>query len=126
MERNIVLAALLHDIGKLLQRAENQQVYHGKIGCDYLKEKNFNNEILESTYYHHSKYLKTQNNFTNEFLTYLVYEADNLSSQHDRRKNLSEESDIEKWNKDSALKSITRSLFNSSCFTSLTVIRSCY
>lgn len=107
MYKKIVIASLLHDIGKLIQRATGEtKVYHGKIGRDYLIQKNFDENILESVYYHHSKYLTNKTSLKNELLTYLVYEADNISAEHDRRNNIDETENEKKWNNKSALKTV--------------------
>ncbi len=83
MHKKVVVASLLHDIGKLIQRAGTENnIYHGKIGLDYLKQKNFDEDILEAVYYHHKGKLDNKKTFKNEFLTYLVYEADNISAAH--------------------------------------------
>ena len=105
MYKKIVVASLLHDIGKLIQRASGEHIYHGKIGCDYLKLKNFDEEILEAVYCHHGGHLKNKTKFKNEFLTYLVYQADNISAEHDRRNNIDEIGD-EKWCNTSSLKTV--------------------
>ena len=106
MYKKIVIASLLHDIGKLIQRADNEKTYHGEIGRDYLKNKNFDEEILEAVYCHHYKKLKNKSSFKNELLTYLVYEADNVSAEHDRRDNIDDIENENKWDSKSALKTI--------------------
>lgn len=102
----VVIASLLHDIGKLIQRAENKQVYHGKIGADYLTNIGFDNDILEAVYCHHGNVLKSKQEFSNELLTYLVYEADNIASGLDRRENVNTEDEQEQWQSNTALKTI--------------------
>ena len=107
MLKKIVIASLLHDIGKLIQRANGEKnIYHGKIGYEYLKQKDFDNDILEAVYCHHSQKLKNKSKFENEFLTYLVYEADNISAEHDRRENIDDSDNEIKWDHISALKSV--------------------
>ena len=106
MHKEIVIAALLHDIGKLIQRADNEKTYHGEIGRNYLKTKNFDEEILEAVYCHHSSKLKNKSSFKNELLTYLVYQADNISAEHDRRNNIDDTENENKWDSNSALKTV--------------------
>lgn len=106
MYKKIVIASLLHDIGKLIQRADNEKIYHGEIGRNYLKNKNFDEEILEAVYCHHYKKLKNKSSFKNELLTYLVYEADNISAEHDRRNNIDDIENESKWDSKSALKTV--------------------
>lgn len=105
MNKKVVIAALLHDIGKLIQRANNEYIYHGSVGYDYLKAINFDEEILEAVKNHHSKKLSEVNTLKNDFLTYLIYEADNLSAAHDRKDNLAEKIE-NKWESDSSLKTV--------------------
>lgn len=106
MYKKIVITALLHDIGKLIQRANNENIYHGEIGKNYLKIKNFDDEVLEGVYCHHADYLKNKTSFKNEFLTYLVYQADNISAEHDRRKNIDDSNNDIKWDSTAALKTV--------------------
>ena len=106
MYKKVVIAALLHDIGKLIQRANGEQVYHGKVGADYLKQFGFDEEIIASVYCHHSKVLKNRKNLCNPELVYLVYQADNLASEHDRRENILSDDESEMWDKDAALKTV--------------------
>lgn len=106
MYKKVVIASLLHDIGKLVQRATGEKLYHGEVGCNYLKQKNFDDDILEAVYCHHSGYLKKKSTFKNELLSYLVYQADNISAEHDRRKNINDTGDENKWNNKAALKTV--------------------
>ena len=106
MYKKIVITALLHDIGKLIQRANDENIYHGEVGKNYLKNKKFDDEILEAVYCHHASHLKNKTTFNNELLTYLVYEADNISAEHDRRDNIDNVESENKWNSTSALKTV--------------------
>ena len=62
MENKVVFAGLLHDIGKLIQRAEGINKSHSLIGVHYLNK--LNNELLKDKFilnsieYHHAKNLK--------------------------------------------------------------------
>lgn len=106
MYKKIVIASLLHDIGKLIQRANDENIYHGKVGRNYLTQKLFDDEILEAVYCHHAGYLKHKESFKNELLTYLVYQADNISAEHDRRNNIDDTENERKWDSNSALKTV--------------------
>ena len=106
MNRKIVIASMLHDIGKLIQRATGEKNKHEEIGLDYLKQKNFDEDILEAVYCHHKRKLKNKSVFKNELLAFLVYTADNISAEHDRRKNIDDKEDEYKWNNKSALKTV--------------------
>ena len=106
MHQKIVIAALLHDIGKLIQRANGEKIKHEEIGYEYLKQKNFDTCILEAVFCHHYRKLKNKSKFENEFLTYLIYESDNISAAHDRRDNINENDKEIKWDNTSALKTV--------------------
>lgn len=105
MNKKVVIASLLHDIGKLLQRTNGEKIYHGQVGKNYLASLGFDKEILDAVYCHHKKKLNTTVNLSNELLTYLVYEADNLSSEHDRKDNVNDDID-EKWINNAPLKTV--------------------
>ncbi len=104
MKNKIIFAALLHDIGKLIMRAEGFNKNHSTTGVDYLNR--FNNElfkdksILDSIKYHHAKQLKNAN-LDKHNIAYIVYEADNIASGADRRKDIEQEEKelYSKWNK---------------------------
>lgn len=107
MYKKVVAASLLHDIGKLVQRAEaKHNIYHEEIGCNYLKQKNFDDDILEAVYCHHARILKNKTALKNELLTYLIYQADNISAAHDRRENIDDSEEGKKWVSESALKTV--------------------
>jgi CRISPR-associated protein Csm1 len=104
MNNKIILSALLHDIGKLIMRAEGFTKNHSTTGVEYLKRFDndlFNDEdILNSIKYHHAKQLKSANLGKNN-IAYIVYEADNIASGTDRRTDVEKE-EIElktKWDK---------------------------
>ena len=85
----LTIGALLHDIGKVVQRSGGYSGTHSKIGGDYLKEKLVNDDIiLSSAYHHHAREIKTAKDVCN--LSYITYIADNIASASDRR-NKSEE-----------------------------------
>ena len=94
MENKIVFAGLLHDIGKLIQRAEGINKSHSLIGVEYLnKLKNEllkDKSILNSIKYHHAKNLKdAELDFSD--ITYIIYEADNIASGIDRKQDIDKE-----------------------------------
>jgi CRISPR-associated protein Csm1 len=104
MNKKVILAALLHDIGKLVMRAEGFRQNHSLTGVEYLER--FNNElfndrdILESVKYHHARQLNSANLASNN-IAYIIYEADNIASGADRREDIERE-EIEyksKWDK---------------------------
>jgi CRISPR-associated protein Csm1 len=104
MYNKVILSALLHDIGKLVMRAEGFNQNHSLTGVEYLKR--FNNElfndksILDSIKYHHAKQLAYAN-LDNDSIAYIIYEADNIASGTDRREDVDKE-EVEyksKWDK---------------------------
>lgn len=100
-KRNILLkAALLHDIGKICYRA-NSNRDHSSAGHEFMKSyfDNCTGEIkqfLDCILYHHAAKLKEASLSDND-LSYIVYEADNIAAGIDRRDNEEEMSgfDIE-------------------------------
>lgn len=91
---NIAIGALLHDIGKVVQRAQKHPFdkKHGQWGYDWIKELGiFNNNIINSTITHH----KDDYGVFNSNIGLIWYESDNLSSSERKE---SEEYEKEKWN----------------------------
>lgn len=85
--RKIILAGLLHDIGKLVYRAERLPENHSNLGVKFLKDyMQDGKEILRAVKYHHAAALGKANLQEND-ISYLVYEADNIASGTDRREN---------------------------------------
>lgn len=111
MNKKVVIASLLHDIGKLIQRATGERLGHDIIGKNYLSKRGFDEEILDAVLNHHKKELTVAKKVSNDFLTYLVYESDNLSAAHDRKENIAKNVD-KKWESDSSLKSVFSYLNN--------------
>lgn len=75
----IALGALIHDIGKVVQRAQRNPFdkRHGQWGYDWLKNLNiFDNNVLNSTITHH----KDDDGVFNSNTGLIWYEADNLAS----------------------------------------------
>lgn len=86
-EVDVEKAALLHDIGKLIQRAEaNHRQTHAAIGEEFLRRyfTGARKEILHGVAYHHYKELGGAG-LPPDDISYIVYEADNLASAADRR-----------------------------------------
>lgn len=83
----LVLGSCLHDIGKVLYRADDGR-NHSQSGYDFLKEelKIDDLEILHQVRYHHAQQLKNAN-ISNNSLAYITYIADNIASAADRREN---------------------------------------
>jgi CRISPR-associated protein Csm1 len=76
--------ALLHDIGKLIYR-HNDQRRHQETGYEFLKEANMNKAVLDQVRYHHAAQLKSAS-LSKDNLAYITYYADNISAGIDRRK----------------------------------------
>ena len=84
--RELVIGALLHDIGKLLYRA-NDGRNHSVSGFEFLKEQGIEHAaILNQVKYHHGKMLATAKLEKND-LAYITYWADNVAAGADRREN---------------------------------------
>lgn len=93
-------AALLHDIGKVYQRAgvklpESKTQRHSAIGAYMLKKFMPEKEnIIRAVAHHHKNELTEENPMpANDDMSYIIYEADNLAAAADRRENRAEESD---------------------------------
>lgn len=88
---NLIIGALLHDIGKIIYRSEMNS-NHSAAGYEYLKEKTLikESEILDQVRYHHAKYLRNAN-ISDNSLAYITYVADNIASAADRREAENEE-----------------------------------
>lgn len=120
MKEKVIYAGLLHDIGKLIMRAEGFNKNHSAMGVEYLER--FNNElfkdknILDCIKYHHAQYLKNAN-IENSHIAYIVYEADNIAAGVDRRKDLDNEhielkSKWDKFDKTLCLSSVFNNISN--------------
>ncbi len=89
-KEEIIYASLLHDIGKLVMRATGEKIKHQKIGLKFIEE-HFNKELLTTNIingiqYHHKEDLE-RTNLNNDDISYIIYEADNISAALDRREN---------------------------------------
>lgn len=89
----LVKGALLHDIGKIVYRAEGKPVNHSTLGKMFLQERMHTSptatQILHCVAYHHGKALNAAHLPPND-IAYIVYEADNLASAADRRERFNE------------------------------------
>jgi len=105
MDSNLVkiaYGALLHDIGKVVQRADQTKEKHAKIGGDWFDgifsdHKDYDKEITDQIRYHHAKELNAANLDSNS-LAYITYFADNIASGVDRRSFTEEDSSYFNWN----------------------------
>lgn len=84
---NLIISALLHDVGKMVIRAYPGKITHANAGADFLA--NYitdNSDIIRAVKYHHGKALKGLSADKDD-ISYIVYEADNIASSTDRRDN---------------------------------------
>lgn len=84
-------AALLHDIGKLIQRAYNRYQKgdsHSRVGVEFLQNyaADLPAEILRAVANHHGEEI-SKAKLNRDDISYIVYEADNIASGIDRREN---------------------------------------
>ena len=79
----VTVAGLLHDIGKVVRRAEGIGT-HQYAGFRFLEDKKFPEEIINAVRYHHKNELKKAE-LKDDDISYLVYVADNIASAFDRR-----------------------------------------
>ena len=80
----LVKGALLHDIGKVVYRANEGSGDYSTAGATFLRSYTEDKELLRCVQYHHGKQL-SKATIPDTSLAYLVYEADNLVSALDRR-----------------------------------------
>ncbi|MBP3240930.1 MAG: HD domain-containing protein [Oribacterium sp.] len=93
---NVVLGALLHDIGKVIYRDGSDVRTHSESGYDFLKNelKIEDTEILNCVRFHHGRALSSAK-ISDDSLAYVVYIADNIASSVDRREKMEEEKGFE-------------------------------
>lgn len=96
--------SMLHDIGKIVQRATNERVRHSKLGADYMRKFTDNRTILHQIMYHHVHELQQVSILDDDF-SYITYIADNIASGFDRRDN-NEEIKGHQWDKKANLEDI--------------------
>lgn len=90
-EELIEKAALLHDIGKVYQRATHIRKNHSLVGKEVLMPyfSDGYEEILRAVKNHHRTELEQLKGPDND-ISYLIYEADNLAAASDRRTSVPE------------------------------------
>lgn len=86
----LIVGALLHDIGKVVYRSGDGRD-HSVSGYEYLRglennfrEKKLPGEVLDCVRYHHGKHLKNAA-IQDDSLAYITYFADNVAAFSDRR-----------------------------------------
>lgn len=89
---DLFYGALLHDIGKVIQRATGERKKHALVGADWFDEIADNQVISDQIRYHMANYQSDK--LGNDHLAYITYIADNIASGVDRRQS-NEESDEE-------------------------------
>lgn len=87
---DLFYGALLHDIGKVIQRATGERKKHALVGADWFNEIADNQVISDQIRYHMANYQSDK--LGNDHLAYITYIADNIASGVDRRQS-NEESD---------------------------------
>lgn len=89
---DLFYGALLHDIGKVIQRATGERKKHALVGADWFDEIADNQVISDQIRYHMANYQSDK--LSSDHLAYITYIADNIASGVDRRQS-NEESDEE-------------------------------
>lgn len=86
--QELMVGALLHDTGKLVQRAEGVYRKHAELGAEFLATEEFDlpgkKEVLDCVRHHHKDTLRLAD-LEPDSLAYIVYEADNIAAALDRR-----------------------------------------
>lgn len=85
--KQLVLGALLHDVGKVMYRASEGEGHHGRrfrnLANEFIKENKYK-EVLDCIEFHHERYLHVSG-LPSSSLAYIVCEADNIAAGLDRR-----------------------------------------
>lgn len=85
-QNDLFYGSILHDLGKIVQRATNKKIKHSVLGSEFLEKFTTNKNILNQLKYHH--YFELENSsLGKKDLSYITYIADNIASGSDRRKN---------------------------------------
>ncbi|MCI9247276.1 MAG: type III-A CRISPR-associated protein Cas10/Csm1 [Clostridia bacterium] len=95
----VIYSALLHDIGKVFQRADRVKVKHGIYGVEELEkiiDKDIINDLKTSIINHHKDELKDAQLEAKD-ISYIIYEADNIAAASERREIDNEQNKIFKW-----------------------------
>jgi len=85
--KQVILGALLHDIGKIMYRASEGEGHHGRrfrsIAKEFIDESKYK-EVLHCIEFHHERYLQ-HSELPFSSIAYIVCEADNIAAGLDRR-----------------------------------------
>lgn len=84
LTRSVTVAGLLHDIGKVLHRANVDGRAHSISGWEWVKNFTDDQIVLDCIRYHHHQEI-AEAALTKDHPGYIVYLADNISSGADRR-----------------------------------------
>ena len=109
----LVKGALLHDIGKVVYRANQGTDAHSKRGAafiePYFSDMGLKQSITHCLKYHHGKELSAAQLKSDDY-AYIVYEADNIAAAVDRRdlEGGDENTSTQKFDKELPLQSIFR------------------
>ena len=108
----LIKGALLHDIGKVVYRANQGSTSHFKSGADfiepYFSDMDLKQDIIHCLKYHHGKDLSSAT-LKNDDYAYIVYEADNIAAVVDRRDiDEGDDSSTQRFDKGLPLQSIFR------------------
>lgn len=90
------IGGILHDIGKVLYRADDRR-NHSLSGYEFLRDEVgiIDTEILDQVKYHHAAFLRDAR-LPGNSLAYITYMADNISAAADRRENDTAETGFDK------------------------------
>ena len=103
IKKKIILAGLLHDVGKLIYRAQRMPRNHSELGAEFLAVYGpGDRDILRAVKYHHKGALQKAQLAADD-IAYIVYEADNIASGTDRRSNETSEAG---YNPEAVLESV--------------------
>lgn len=86
-EINLFYGSLLHDVGKVVQRATGEHQKHAIIGADWFERFFDNKEVAQQIRYHMASYLP---DLAADNLAYITYIADNIAAGVDRRQSCEE------------------------------------
>ena len=108
----LVKGALLHDVGKVVYRANQGTDAHSRRGAafiePYFSDMGLKQSITHCLKYHHGKELSAAQ-LKNDDYAYIVYEADNIAAAVDRRDlDEGENTSTQKFDKELPLQSIFR------------------
>ena len=101
----LVMASLLHDVGKMVIRANPGKQTHSKASAEFLRKfAPEAQEILRAVEYHHGAELRKLKAEQDD-ISYIVYEADNIAASTDRRENGEDNSQL--FNAEAPLENIS-------------------